>query len=33
MGDLRNAGTTFTQPRREGDPGTLTLAAPLRSQP
>jgi pimeloyl-ACP methyl ester carboxylesterase len=32
MGDLRNAGTTFTQPRREGDPGTLTVSA-QRSQP
>ena len=33
MGDLRNAGTTFTQPRRDGDPGTLAVAAPQRSQP
>jgi pimeloyl-ACP methyl ester carboxylesterase len=33
MGDFRNAGTTFTQPLREGDPGTLTVAAPQRSQP
>jgi hypothetical protein len=33
MGDLRNAGTTFTQPLRDGDPGTLTVAAPQRSQP
>ena len=33
MSDLRNAGTTFTQPRRDGDPGTLTVTAPQRSQP
>ncbi len=33
MGDLRNAGMTFTQPLRKGDPGTLTVAAAPRSQP
>ncbi len=33
MGDLRNAGTTFTQPRREGDPGTLSVPAAQRTQP
>jgi pimeloyl-ACP methyl ester carboxylesterase len=33
MADFRNAGLTFTQPLREGDPGTLTVAAPQRSQP
>ena len=33
MGDLRNAGTTFTQPRREGDPGTISVPAAQRTQP
>jgi pimeloyl-ACP methyl ester carboxylesterase len=33
MGDLKNAGTTFTTPRRDGDPGTLTVTAPQRTQP
>jgi pimeloyl-ACP methyl ester carboxylesterase len=33
MGDLKNAGTTFTQPRRDGDPGTLSVTAPQRTQP
>ncbi len=33
MGDLRNAGTTFTQPRREGDPGTLSVPVAQRTQP
>jgi hypothetical protein len=30
---LKNAGTTFTQPRRDGDPGTLSVTAPQRTQP
>jgi pimeloyl-ACP methyl ester carboxylesterase len=33
MGDLKNAGTTFTTPRREGDPGTLNVTALQRTQP
>jgi hypothetical protein len=33
MGDLRNAGMTFTQPRREGGPGTLSVPAAQRTQP
>jgi pimeloyl-ACP methyl ester carboxylesterase len=33
MGDLRNAGMTFTQPLREGDPGTVTVPTGARTQP
>jgi hypothetical protein len=33
MGDLKNGGTTFTTPRRNGDPGTLNVTAPQRTQP
>jgi hypothetical protein len=33
MGDLKNAGTTFTTPLREGDPGTLNVTAAQRTQP
>ncbi len=33
LGDLKNAGTTFTQPRRDGDPGTLSVTAAHRTQP
>lgn len=33
MGDLRNAGLTFTQPLRDGDPGTLRIPATQKTQP
>ena len=29
FGDLRDAGRTFTNPLRENDPGTITIAAPV----
>ena len=29
MGDLRDAGRRFTKPLRPGDPGTLTVSAPV----
>jgi len=32
FGDLRDAGRTFTNPLREGDPGTLTVSLPESSQ-
>jgi pimeloyl-ACP methyl ester carboxylesterase len=33
MNDLRNAGLTFTQPVRKGDPGTVSVPAAQRTQP
>jgi hypothetical protein len=32
MGDLRDAGRTFTSPLREGDPGALTVAPPAATR-